>query len=125
MPIQIENLAKSIENELSSYSQEVADEIKKVVVEIGKETAMEIKAAAKEKFNGTEYARGWTSKVAHEDRENIRVTVYNRTQPELTHLLENGHATRNGGRTKARPHIRPAEKAAVKKLEQRVREIVR
>ena len=32
----------------------------------------------------------------------------------MTHLLEKGHANRDGGRTKAYPHIKPAEEEAVK-----------
>ena len=43
----------------------------------------------------------------------------------LTHLLEYGHKTRSGTRTKAQPHIKPveewAEREAMKEIEKAVK----
>ena len=54
------------------------------------------------------YRKGWRSRV-----ENGRMTasgvIYNASLPGLPHLLEFGHATRNGGRVPGRMHIAPVQ----------------
>lgn len=51
--------------------------------------------------------------------------VHNKEHYRLTHLLEKGHAKRSGGRTRAIPHIAPAEEAAKEKFIQDVEAVIR
>lgn len=46
-------------------------------------------------------------------------------QYRLTHLLENGHALRNGGRTRAFPHIIYGEKLAERRMQELTDKAVR
>ncbi len=48
-----------------------------------------------------------------------------RPEYRLTHLLEDGHAKRDGGRTKAMPHIQKHEQDAVQEFERRVEEVIK
>lgn len=55
------------------------------------------------------YAKSWTTKATSETSTSIAMTVYSKSKYQLAHLLEKGHALRQGGRTRAFPHIAPAE----------------
>ena len=83
--IGIEKLADAIVGELEAYNQEVTEQIKIAAEEVAEDCATDIKAKAPK---GTgKYRRGWKTKVAFESNEDIRVVVYNKTAPQLTHLL--------------------------------------
>lgn len=121
--IDARNLADTIVSEMSSYNQQLTDAIKVEVRKTAKECAADIKKASP-KLTG-DYRKGWSTKVVYESDEDIRARVYNRTDYQLAHLLEHGHAKIGGGRVEGRPHIRPAEEAAIRKLQGRVKVRVR
>ena len=117
--VRIDQLADEIMKGLKEYADLATDEMKAAVKEAGKLAKEEIAETAP-KDTG-KYAKSWTSKVTAESSDNIKVTVYSPKKYQLAHLLEHGHAKRGGGRTKARPHIAPAEEKAEKKLEEDIR----
>lgn len=121
--ISVNDLAEAISNELKQYSQDVADGLKEEVKQVAKECKQEIQRNSPV-LTGS-YKRGWRDQVVYENREDVRVVVRNKTDYQLTHLLENGHAKVNGGRVEGKPHIGPAEQNAEKKLMQKVKVVVR
>ena len=121
--VSIDGLADAVAKELASYSQDVTDGVKKEVKQVAKEMVQELKQTSP-KDTG-KYAKGWKKKVEFENNEDIRVRVYNSTKPQLTHLLEHGHAKQNGGRVNGKPHIGLAEQEAEKKLTNGIKVVVR
>ena len=68
-----------------------------------------------------DYNRDWAVKDTTKKATSVSVTVYNKKHYRLTHLLEKGHALRQGGRTRAFEHIAPAEQNAEKTFMEKVR----
>lgn len=118
--IDIDDLSDVIMHELETYSDEVAEIIKDSVQQVAKRCVKEVKDKSPVETSG--YKKGWKAKVSFENREIIRMTVYNSKKPQLTHLLEHGHAKVNGGRVEGKAHIRPAEQNAEAELMQRIEE---
>lgn len=121
--ISIDDLADTLAEELASYSQEVTDNLKQEVKQVAKEMVAELKATSPHASG--DYAKGWGVTTEHESTQDIRLRVINRKKPQLTHLLENGHAKITGGRVEGKPHIGPAEQTAIRKLDGKVKVVVR
>lgn len=121
--VKTDALAGAIMQELQAYRQEVTDGVKESVKQVAVECKEEIKQNSPRRKG--RYRRGWRDETAYESTEDIRVIVRNKTSYQLTHLLENGHAKRGGGRVAARVHIRPAEQHAEEKLLKKVKVVIR
>ena len=121
--VSVNDLADAIANELQEYSQDVADGLKKEIKQAAKEMTAELKQTSPRKTG--EYASGWKSRTEYDSPDDIRVRVYNSKKPQLTQLLENGHAKKNGGRVEGSTHIGPAEAAAEKKIDGKVKVVVK
>lgn len=121
----LEDLEAAIVKELQNYSQEVTEKVKAEVTRVSEEAVKELKRTSPRSKNKKDhYADGWRSRVEFESREDIRVRVYNAKKPQLTHLLEDGHAKTGGGRVEGIPHIATAVENAEKKLEADIKVVV-
>lgn len=114
MAIKIDDLADAVTSALAEYSREATEDLKTEVKKVAKTAVAELKATSPK--DSGDYASGWKLKTAFESNDDIRVTVYNSKAPQLTHLLEAGHAKVTGGRVPDRPHIGPAETHAAETL---------
>lgn len=119
MNVKIDDLAEAIRGELEGYASEVAEGVKDAVKETAKATVKEVKAKSP-KDSGA-YRKGWGQVKISETAGSIVIAVRNKKRYYLTHLLENGHALKGGGRTRAYPHIKPAEELAERELEKKVK----
>ena len=116
--IPVEQLAAEVMSGLEEYAELAADVLKKEIQEAGKTAKTQIEQSAPRKTG--RYAESWAVKKVSETSNSLEVTVHSRNRYMLTHLLENGHAKRGGGRVAAIPHIAPAEEAAVQSLERNI-----
>lgn len=116
--ITIDSLATELANALSDYSEAVTEEVMKAIDEESKTAVKELKNR-NPKLTG-DYAKGWTSKNAYKGKYSKVNTIHNKTDYQLTHLLEYGHVKRNGGRVAAIPHIKPVEAKAIENLTRKV-----
>lgn len=106
-------LAKTIQEELMNVGVEVSDDMQGVFDEVGKEAAKMLRESSpvnpKGKHSGR-YAKGWVYERGKRT-QNFRCTgvVRNKSDPQLTHILEYGHPlVRDGkvvGHVEPKPHI--------------------
>lgn len=118
-----ENLEKAIESILSEYGDEVSHVLGDVIKDVAKDSVKDLKAFNQGRKPWEHYPEGWTYKI-EKGRLGIEGVVHNKDHYQLTHLLEFGHAKRNGGRTAAFPHIAEvndyAQKEVLKRLEEKL-----
>ena len=118
------DLDKVMNEILAEYAGQMTEGTKeavKIVAENAKEETKAGSPVGKGKKRG-KYRRGWTVRN-EEERLSISSIVHNRTDYQLAHLLEKGHALRQGGRSPAIPHIEPAEQKAIKELQRMVEKL--
>ena len=109
------NMAEAIMKELDEYSELASDSVKTAVKDAAKTVKTEISANAPVRTG--KYKKSWTTKTTDESSNSLHITVHSKNRYQIAHLLEHGHAKRNGGRVKAIPHIAPAEEIGVEQLE--------
>ena len=117
--VKSDKLSKEIVKALENYTDDISEVVEDVANKIGKEAVEEIKQKSPKKRGN--YARGWTLKKDKSGKSRYSVKIHNKTDYQLTHLLEFGHATKNGGRTKAMPHIRPVEQKYIEEYEKELK----
>lgn len=116
----------NLKNEMNAILQSFGAEVDEVFMEVeqgvAKEGAEKLRQTSPKRRGGRgKYAGGWTYK-----KTKTGFIIHNKTDYQLTHLLENGHdivrAGKKVGHSPAIPHIGPVEEwvneEAVKRLEE-------
>ena len=116
--VRIDQMAHVIMEGLQEYADLATDDMKAAVKKAGNEAKKDIQANAQVKTGA--YKKSRAVKTTKETSNAMEVVVHSTNRYQLAHLLEFGHAKRNGGRTRAFPHIAPAEQRAAELLEKEV-----
>lgn len=121
--VSLENLGKEIDKIFEEYKGDIESNLDEITKKVGKKGAQALKneslaAFPDSKKHKKRYGSTWTSR-ADKERLYTTVTIYN-SQPGLPHLLEYGHASRNGGRVEGREHISSVEESLIFEFEREV-----
>lgn len=121
------NVGAVISEMLSQYAEELNADFKPEIKEVALKIVDDIEQKAPRRRKKSEgYRLTWNFEEEYITRYETGYVVYS-TFPGLPHLLEFGHASRNGGRVPPSPiggHIAPAEEKAVAELERRILEVI-
>lgn len=116
--VPVDRLADAVQKVLRDYAQDIDKDINDLTRAIGKKGAQAVKQASAGAFGGGAYSKSWTSTL--ETSRFGSTAVIHSKKPGLPHLLENGHAKRNGGRVSGRSHIAPVEEKLVEEFQKAV-----
>lgn len=101
--------AIGLEELLSDITPDVAKGISEAIPKVSRKGAKMLREEASKRWTGktgAAYSKGFKSKTI-KSGEVTTAEIGNSKFPGLVHLLEKGHATLTGRRTKAYPHVAP------------------
>ena len=123
--IKPEALGEAVRQELTIYSEGVTERVNAAGSEAIKKLKKLTKATAP--VASGSFRKNIATKEETNPTTGMKSHIWYVRQPDhrLTHLLVHGHATRNGGRTKADPFLKNALNAVLPEYEENVKEAVK
>ena len=125
-------LGSALEQELEIYGQETQDALVMITEETMGELVRETRATAPTGKRHGRFKKNITADYQELRRakalrgRTIRATWYVKAPDyRLTHLIVKGHATKNGGRTRANPFLQNALDKCLPRYEHRVEELLK
>lgn len=109
-----EFVAEAVAEHVGATEEQLLEDVR----EVAKQARAQLRRDSPRGEGARHYADGWSMRTQRK-RGHVEAVVYNKDKPGLAHLLEKGHANRDGGRTPGKEHIRPAYEAAERELARR------
>lgn len=130
--IHVGELGSALEQELELYAQDVQDGIVQVTESSMKKLVKTTKATAPTGRRHGQFKKNITADYQELRRaktlrgRSIRATWYVKAPDHrLTHLIVHGHATRDGGRTRANPFLQNALDSVLPEYERGIEEVLK
>ena len=126
MSVSIDRLTEAISKELTIYSQSVIDGVKNEAKKSIKRLVKDTKATAPVGHRKKHYRDSITSKkISENDRSVTYVWYVKGSDYRLSHLLERGHALRDGGRVPGTHFIENATNPILEEYLKAVEEVIK
>lgn len=123
--VKIDSLGTAIQDELKLYHQDVVDVVKLSSRDAMKEVVKKTKAFRFKKDTG-KFRKNISSRVLDESSTGITMQWYVKApEHRKAHLLEYGHQTRSGGRTRGYGFIALAEKEGIELQTKKIEEALK
>ena len=123
--ISIDGLAAAVTKELTLYDKRVNEGIRKQVDKSMRQLVQETKGTAPVGHRYKHYRDSIASKVTNQTIRAYEKTWYVRgSDYRLSHLLNNGHALRDGGRYPGTQFITKASVSIIKDYEEAIKEVL-
>ena len=124
--ISVDQLGNAITEELTLYSQNVIDGVKKEAKKSMSQLVKDTKATAPVGKRNKHYRDSIKSKKTAESDRSVEYTWYvTGSDYRLSHLLENGHALRDGGRVAGTHFIQNATDPILESYIKAVEEVIK
>ena len=122
--ISVDQLSDAVQNELTLYSKNVIDGVKKEAKKSMDQLVKDTKATAPVGRRSKHYKDSIKSKKTSENDRSVSYTWYvDGADYRLSHLLENGHALKNGGRVEGTHFIKNASDPILEQYLKAVEEV--
>lgn len=112
--VSVDGMAEAITQSMAEYADLSNEVMKRSVTEVSWFVKKDIQANAPVRTG--KYKKSWAAKKVQEDANSLTMVIHSRDRYQIAHLLEHGHARRNGNRVAAIPHIAPAEQWGAEEL---------
>ncbi|MGN0598648.1 MAG: hypothetical protein ACI4JK_02035 [Oscillospiraceae bacterium] len=138
----IEQIPEAILDDLKKYTEEKSKKISEAVKEctemafediqndspvrkkVPKSEVVLVHGVAKENYQPGSYKKGWMTVTKSYEKGRVQGYVRNKTNYQLTHLLERGHKARDGSNVAPIPHIVDNQNKAREELGRMIEEIL-
>lgn len=123
--IKMDQLASTIDKELTLYGKDITAGVKKVAQKNMRDLVKQTKAHRYKEDTGA-YRKAISSRKLKETVNSLEMQWYVKAPHyRLTHLLEYGHATRNGGRTVAYGNLGKSTDQIMENYEREIVEVIK
>lgn len=126
--IDVNDFANKIKNILEEWRGVTEEAVAMGIAETAEHAVNQLHAAnpagSGQYASWSDYNASWRSSSTPWAKGKQSVVVHNEKKYRLTHLLENGHALKNGGRARPFPHIAPVAEEAERDLLENIRKYI-